>query len=52
MDKRRSSIVIIFIVAGILTPPDVLSQFSLAIPMLLLYETSIIMCKFVENRES
>ncbi len=52
VDKRRSSIVIIFIIAGILTPPDVLSQFALAIPMLLLYETSIIMCKFVENRGS
>ncbi len=50
VNKRRWSIIIIFIIAGILTPPDVLSQFALAIPMLLLYETSIIMCKFVENR--
>ncbi|OZG32292.1 preprotein translocase subunit TatC [Rickettsia endosymbiont of Culicoides newsteadi] len=50
VNKRRWSIIIIFVIAGILTPPDVLSQFALAIPMLLLYETSVIMCKFVENR--
>lgn len=48
--KRRLAIVINFIIAGILTPPDVLSQLALAIPMLVLYEISIIMCKFVENR--
>lgn len=48
--KRRIAIVINFIIAGILTPPDVLSQLALAIPMLVLYELSIIMCKFVENR--
>jgi sec-independent protein translocase protein TatC len=49
-EKRRVFIVISFVIAGILTPPDVLSQFALAIPMLLLYEISIIMCKFLENR--
>ena len=48
--KRRMAVVVNFIIAGILTPPDVISQFALAIPMLLLYEISIIMCKFVENR--
>ena len=36
--KRRISIVIIFIVAAIFTPPDVISQIALAIPLLLLYE--------------
>jgi sec-independent protein translocase protein TatC len=49
--KRRLFIVISFVIAGILTPPDVLSQFALAIPMLLLYEISIMMCKFLETRE-
>ncbi len=49
-NKRRFAIVIIFIVAGILTPPDILSQFALAIPMLLLYEISIMICKLVEDR--
>lgn len=48
--KRRLSIVINFIIAGILTPPDILSQFALAIPLVLLYEVSIVMCKFVEDR--
>jgi sec-independent protein translocase protein TatC len=48
--KRRLAILINFIIAGILTPPDVISQFALAIPLLLLYEISILMCKVVENR--
>lgn len=50
--KRRIAIVVNFVIAGILTPPDVISQFALAIPLLLLYETSIIMCKFIENRKN
>ncbi|MBN8438844.1 MAG: twin-arginine translocase subunit TatC [Rickettsiales bacterium] len=50
-NKRRLAIVIIFIVAAILTPPDVLSQIALAIPLLLLYELSIILCKLLEKRE-
>jgi sec-independent protein translocase protein TatC len=50
--KRRFAIVIIFIIAGILTPPDILSQFALAIPMLLLYEISIRACKFIEGKRS
>jgi len=39
--KRRYAFVIAFIVAAILTPPDPLSQFALAIPIILLYEISI-----------
>lgn len=39
--KRRYSIVIIFIVAAILTPPDVLTQLLLAGPLIVLYEISI-----------
>src|SRR3569833_2510303 len=41
-DKRRYFVVIAFIIAAVLTPPDVLSQCSLAIPLLALYEGSII----------
>lgn len=48
--KRRIAIVIIFILAAIFTPPDVLSQIALALPLILLYEISIIICKFVEKR--
>lgn len=49
-NKRRLAVVINFIIAGVLTPPDVLSQFALALPLLLLYEVSIIICKFIESR--
>ena len=48
--KRRYFIVIAFIIAAVLTPPDVLSQMSLAIPLLLLYEGSIWSVKLVEGR--
>ncbi|AHX11085.1 twin arginine-targeting protein translocase TatC [Neorickettsia helminthoeca str. Oregon] len=50
--KRKFSIVLIFIVAAILTPPDVLSQIGLAIPMLFLYELSILSCRYVCKRRS
>jgi sec-independent protein translocase protein TatC len=39
---RKHAIVLIFIVAAIITPPDVFSQTLVAIPLLLLYEVSII----------
>jgi len=47
--KRRIFIVISFIIAGILTPPDVVTQFMLAIPMCLLYEAAIITCKRLDT---
>jgi sec-independent protein translocase protein TatC len=48
-DKRRYFIVIAFIIAAVLTPPDVLSQASLAIPLLALYEGSIWAVRIVEK---
>jgi sec-independent protein translocase protein TatC len=48
--KRRYFIVIAFVIAAVLTPPDVLSQMSLAIPLLLLYEGSIWSVKIVEGK--
>src|ERR1700749_3319764 len=48
--KRRYFIVIAFIIAAVLTPPDVLSQASLAMPLLLLYEGSIIAVSIVEKK--
>lgn len=42
---RKYAILIIFIVAAILTPPDVFSQTMMAVPMLLLYEVSIYIAK-------
>jgi sec-independent protein translocase protein TatC len=48
--KRRYAIVGAFILAAILTPPDVLSQMSLAVPLVLLYEGSIWSVRFVERK--
>jgi len=48
--KRKYAIVGVFIVAAIFTPPDPLSQISLAIPIILLYEVSIYMAKIVERK--
>ena len=48
--KRRYAIVIVFIVAAILTPPDPVSQISLAVPLLLLYEGSIVMVRITERK--
>jgi len=48
--KRRYFIVICFIIAAILTPPDVLSQMSLAVPLLILYEASIWSVRMVERK--
>jgi len=47
---RRFAIIFIFIAAAILTPPDIVSQFALAMPLVLLYEISIYICKIVEKR--
>ena len=49
-EKRRYFIVGAFIVAAVLTPPDVISQLSLAIPLLLLFELSIFSVKLVEKK--
>ncbi len=48
--KRRYFIVVAFVIAAVLTPPDVLSQMSLAIPLLILYEGSIWSVKVVEGK--
>lgn len=48
-EKRRYAIVGVFIFAAVVTPPDVVSQCSLAIPMVLLYELSILSAKMVEK---
>jgi sec-independent protein translocase protein TatC len=49
-EKRRYFIVVAFIIAAVLTPPDVISQASLAIPLLALYEGSIIAVRMVEKK--
>jgi sec-independent protein translocase protein TatC len=49
---RRYVIVAITIVAAVITPPDVVSQLTLAIPMLILFEGSLIIMWFGERREA
>jgi sec-independent protein translocase protein TatC len=48
--KRRYFIVAAFVLAAVLTPPDVLSQMSLAVPLLILYEGSIWSVRIVEKK--
>jgi sec-independent protein translocase protein TatC len=50
--KRKYAIVFVFILAAVLTPPDVISQFALAVPTLLLYEASIISVRMVEKKRA
>ena len=47
---RRYAIVGVFGLAAILTPPDLISMCSLALPMLLLYEGAVIAVKMIERR--
>lgn len=48
--KRKYAIVIVLIVAAVLTPPDIISQLLLAIPVMLLYEVSIFLAASVEKK--
>jgi sec-independent protein translocase protein TatC len=48
-EKRKWAIVIAFVVAAVLTPPDPMSQIGLAIPTILLYEVSIWTARLIER---
>ena len=50
--QRRYAVVLAFIAAAILTPPDVISQFGLALPTLILYEASILSVRYVERKRA
>ena len=50
--KRKYAIVIAFVMAAVLTPPDPISQLGLALPTLLLYEVSIICVRMVEKKRA
>lgn len=47
---RRHAIVVILIIAAIITPPDVVSQTIVGIPLLILYEISILVAARVQRR--
>ena len=51
-NKRRYAILLAFVAAAILTPPDPLSQIGLAIPIILLYEVSIICARMIEKERA
>jgi sec-independent protein translocase protein TatC len=47
--KRKYAVLIAFVVAAVLTPPDVISQVLLAVPVIILYEISILCARFIEK---
>ena len=51
-EKRKYSIVIAFIAAAILTPPDIISQVGLGLPIIILYEISIVLARFAEKKRA
>jgi sec-independent protein translocase protein TatC len=51
-EARPYFIVIAFVIAAVVTPPDVVSQLLLAVPMCLLFEVGLIAARFVPRRES
>ncbi len=50
--KRKYVVVIIFAVAAILTPPDPITQIGLGIPLLIIYELSILAVKIIEKKKT
>ena len=50
--SRKYAIVIMLVVAGIITPPDMLSQIVCCIPLILLYEVGVILTKRVEKNQA
>ena len=50
--KRRIAILVVFIVAAVLTPPDPISQIALALPTIALYELSVYTVKLAEKRHA
>ena len=48
--KRKYCIVIIFVIAAVITPPDILSQVTLALPMILLYEIAILISSKITKK--
>jgi len=51
-DKRRYAIVLCFIIAAVLTPPDIFSMLALAVPALLLYELSVFSVQLIEKQRA
>jgi len=50
-ERRKYVVVLIFVAAAILTPPDPITQIGLGIPLLILYELSILSVKIIEKKQ-
>jgi sec-independent protein translocase protein TatC len=50
--NRKFAYVGVFVVAAIITPPDIISQIGLGIPIIFLYEISILMVRMVERKRA
>jgi sec-independent protein translocase protein TatC len=50
--SRKYAIVIMLVLAGIITPPDMLSQIVVCIPLILLYEVGVLLCVRVEKNDA
>ncbi|WP_085583555.1 twin-arginine translocase subunit TatC [Thalassospira mesophila] len=50
--KRKYAVVVTFVFAAVMTPPDLISQVGLAIPIMLLYEISIVMARMSERKRA
>lgn len=48
---RKHSIVVIFVISAIITPPDIFSQVLVSLPLILLYEISIVISRIVYSRK-
>lgn len=52
MEKRKQAIVIMFVLSAVLTPPDVITQCFMAVPLFLLYELGIIFSKAAYKKQA
>jgi sec-independent protein translocase protein TatC len=50
--KRKYAILLIFVVAALFTPPDIVTQVLMALPLILLYEVSVWVVKLGEKKTS
>ena len=48
---RKYVLLAVFVIAAVATPPDVITQVSLAVPLYILYESSILFCHFWNKRK-
>jgi sec-independent protein translocase protein TatC len=48
---RKYALVIILVISAVITPPDIASQVIVAIPVLILYEVSIVIAKWVVRKQ-